>query len=234
MNDMSNMPTSIGIIMDGNRRWAKERNLPSKAGHHEGAEAVRKVCKAANELGIKYLTLYAFSTENWKRDKDEVDEIMNLIRKFLDECIEKLGEEKHRVTFIGDKTALAEDISTKMLMLEKETRNNEGLTVAIAVNYGGRDEIVRGIKKLLDSNTKSSEITEEVVSKALDTGDKEIPDPELIIRTSGEVRTSNFLVWQSAYSEFYFTEKNWPDFNKEELEKAIENYSTRNRRFGGK
>ncbi|MCQ2911382.1 MAG: isoprenyl transferase [Clostridia bacterium] len=234
MSELTNVPESIAIIMDGNRRWAKERMLPAKAGHQEGANAVRKVCKAASELGIKYLTLYAFSTENWKRDPEEVDAIMNLIRQFLDECIAKLGEENHRVTFIGDKTKLAEDISSKMIMLEKETLNNDGLTVAIAVNYGGRDEIVRAIKDMMKDNVNSDQVSEEELSKYLDTGVKNIPDPELIIRTSGELRTSNFLVWQCAYSEFYFTDKNWPDFDKKELEKALESYAGRNRRFGGK
>lgn len=234
MSELENVPQSVAIIMDGNRRWAKQRMLPAKAGHQEGANAVRKVCKAANELGIKYLTLYAFSTENWKRDPEEVDAIMNLIRQFLDECIAKLKEENHRVTFIGDKSKLAEDISSKMIMLEKETLNNDGLTVAIAVNYGGRDEIVRAVKDIVKNNVNADEISEEELSKYLDTGVNNIPDPELIIRTSGELRTSNFLVWQSAYSEFYFTDKNWPDFDKAELVKALENYSTRTRRFGGK
>ncbi|MCQ2978426.1 MAG: isoprenyl transferase [Clostridia bacterium] len=238
MDKLENVPSSIAIIMDGNRRWAKERMLPAKAGHKEGANAVRKVCKATTELGIKYLTLYAFSTENWKRDPEEVEAIMNLIRQFLDECIAKLKEENHRVTFIGDKSRLAEDIREKMLMLEKETLNNDGLTVAIAVNYGGRDEIVRAVKKLaydaIKGDVKLDDINEDTISNLLDTGDKKIPDPELIIRTSGELRTSNFLVWQSAYSEFYFTDKNWPDFDKHELELAIESFASRNRRFGGK
>ena len=234
MSEERIVPNSIGIIMDGNRRWAKAKGLPTKAGHHAGADAVRNVCKAANELGIKYLTLYAFSTENWKRDEDEVKEIMNLIRQFLDECTEKLGEENNRVTFIGDKSRLADDIREKMLMLEKETLSNDGLTVAIAVNYGGRDEITRTIKNMISEGVTADEITEEKISSMLDTGVRNIPDPELIIRTSGELRTSNFLVWQGAYSEFYFTDLNWPDFDKDELKKAIDSFMNRNRRFGGK
>lgn len=234
MSNENIVPNSIAIIMDGNRRWAKQRNLPTKVGHQKGADAVRNICKAASELGIKYLTLYAFSTENWKRDEDEVKEIMNLIRQFLDECISKVGSENSRVTFIGDKSRLDRDIEEKMIKLENDTKDNEGITVAIAVNYGGRDEITRAIKNMINDNVNASDIDEDMISKYLDTGINNIPDPELIIRTSGEMRTSNFLVWQSAYSEFYFTDLNWPDFDKKELEKAIDSFRARNRRFGGK
>lgn len=224
--------TSVGIIMDGNRRWAKARNMPAKFGHSEGANTVREICKAASEIGIKYLTLYAFSTENWKRDKEEVDEIMRLLREFLDECIGKLGSEDARVVFIGDRTRLEEDMIEKMDTLEKETAENPGLTVAIAINYGGRDEIVRAIKRLHNDNIDFNQLNEEMFSKYLDT--KDVVDPEIIIRTSGEMRLSNFLIWQSAYSELFFSEKMWPEFQKQDLEEILEKFNNRNRRFGGK
>lgn len=230
------IPESIGIIMDGNRRWAKAKGLPSKMGHHAGAEAVRNICKAATELGIKYITLYAFSTENWKREPDEIKEIMNLIRQFLKECESKLIGEDNRICFIGDKSRLDEDIREKMLELETSTKERTGTCITVAVNYGGRDDIIRAAMKMIKANDNKelllSDITEEEFSKYLDTGIHGIKDPELIIRTSGEQRTSNFLTYQSAYSEYYFTDLNWPDFNKEELLKAIDSYNERNRRLG--
>jgi len=232
MNNQKNKPTSVGIIMDGNRRWAKKRMLPAKLGHAEGGKTLKKICEAANEMGIKYLILYAFSTENWKRSQDEIDEIMRLIREFLDEFIQKFKSQDTRIRFIGDRSRLDKDIIDKMNYVEDLTKDKEGTTLVLAVNYGGRDDIIRAFKKINNFGVDINELTENDFANYLDTAG--IENPELIIRTSGEQRISNFLIWQSAYSEFYFVDKYWPDFTKADLEDAIYDFCNRNRRFGGK
>ena len=227
--DINNLPEHVAIIMDGNRRWAKVKGVSKAKGHREGAKALKQLVKDASVLGLKYLTVYAFSTENWKREKDEVNEIMNLLREFLNECEKDYANEDYVVDFIGDSKMLAKDIQDKMDRVREKTRNKNGMHLYIAINYGSRDEIIRAIKKLVASGTK--DITEQIFAKFLDiTG---VPDPELIIRTSGEKRISNFLSWQSAYSEFYFTDTYWPDFTIEDLKEAIADFQNRNRRFGG-
>ena len=233
--DIENLPKHIAIIMDGNRRWAKQRGLTTKDGHKAGAKNLENIAKFCNEIGIKYLTVYAFSTENWKRPKDEVDALMKLLNKYLKNCIERSTKNNMRVRVIGDITPLADDIKEKIVKLEEVSKNNTGLNFQVALNYGGRDEIIRAIKKCAsdcaDGLIKPDDITEELFSVRLDTSD--IPDPDLLIRTSGEQRLSNFLLWQLAYTEFYFTDVLWPDFNKKELQKAIDYYASRDRRFGG-
>lgn len=229
------IPNHVAIILDGNGRWAKKRLLPRNLGHKAGAKAVEDICEDAWNLGIKYLTVYAFSTENWKRPEDEVNALMKLLRNYLVDCIERSNKNNMRVRVIGEKTGLSQDIQESIEKLEKVTEKNTGLNFTIAINYGSRDEITRAVKKIAESVAKG-EITPEnidmnVISKSLDT--KGIPDPDLLIRTSGEERLSNFLLWQLAYTEFYFTDVLWPDFNKKELEKAIEKYNGRERRFGG-
>lgn len=230
-----NIPEHVAIIMDGNGRWAKKRMLPRNAGHKKGAQVVEQIVEDAWNLGIKYLTVYAFSTENWKRPKDEVDALMNLLSDYLEGCIKRANDNDMKVRVIGDKTALKPELQDKITKLEKATENNCGITFTIAINYGSRDEIIRGIKKLaidcVNGDIQKENINEELFSTYLDT-DK-LPDPDLLIRTSGEERLSNFLLWQLAYSEFYFTKVLWPDFNKDELINAIVKYNRRERRFGG-
>lgn len=232
---MGMIPQHVAIIMDGNGRWAKKRGLPRTMGHKQGSSAVRKVCEAAWDLGVKYLTIYAFSTENWSRPKDEVDALMKLLRDYLKTSIKESSENNMRVRVIGDISALSADLQESIRELERVSAGNTGLNFQIALNYGGRDELLRGVKKavarLQDSGRTVEELTEKDISVNLDTG--ELPDPDLLIRTSGEQRVSNFLLWQLAYAEFYFTDTLWPDFNKKELEKAIEYYGNRERRFGG-
>ena len=231
----NNVPKHVAIILDGNGRWAKKRFLPRNAGHAQGSKTVEQICEDAHDLGIKYLTVYAFSTENWKRPKDEVDALMKLLNKYLKNCIERSTKNNMRVRVIGDITPLADDIKEKIVKLEEVSKNNTGLNFQVALNYGGRDEIIRAIKKCAsdcaDGLIEPDNITEELFSERLDTSD--IPDPDLLIRTSGEQRLSNFLLWQLAYTEFYFTDVLWPDFNKKELQKAIDYYTSRDRRFGG-
>lgn len=231
----NNVPKHVAIILDGNGRWAKKRFLPRNAGHAQGSKTVEQICEDAHDLGIKYLTVYAFSTENWKRPKDEVDALMKLLNKYLKNCIERSTKNNMRVRVIGDITPLADDIKEKIIKLEEVSKNNTGLNFQVALNYGGRDEIIRAIKKCAsdcaDGLINPDDITEELFSERLDTSD--IPDPDLLIRTSGEQRLSNFLLWQLAYTEFYFTDVLWPDFNKKELQKAIDYYASRDRRFGG-
>lgn len=231
----NNVPKHVAIILDGNGRWAKKRFLPRNAGHAQGSKTVEQICEDAHDLGIKYLTVYAFSTENWKRPKDEVNALMKLLSKYLKNCIERSTKNNMRVRVIGDITPLADDIKEKIVNLEEVSKNNTGLNFQVALNYGGRDEIIRAIKKCAsecaDGLIKPDDITEELFSERLDTSD--IPDPDLLIRTSGEQRLSNFLLWQLAYTEFYFTDVLWPDFNKKELQKAIDYYASRDRRFGG-
>lgn len=230
-----NIPEHVAIIMDGNGRWAKKRMLPRNAGHKKGAQVVEQIVEDAWNIGIKYLTVYAFSTENWKRPKDEVDALMNLLSDYLEGCIKRANDNDMRVRVIGDKTVLKTELQDKITKLEKATENNRGITFTIAINYGSRDEIIRGIKKLtmdcVNGDIQKENINEEMFSTYLDT--ENLPDPDLLIRTSGEERLSNFLLWQLAYSEFYFTRVLWPDFNKDELINAIIKYNRRERRFGG-
>ena len=228
------VPNHVAVIMDGNGRWAKSKGLPRKMGHVQGGKNVEDMLYIADELGIKYFTVYAFSTENWKRSEEEVSALMTLLRSYLSSGFKKAAKNNVRIRIIGDRTGLAKDIQELINDLEESSKDNTGLQFQIAINYGSRDEIVRMMRSMAleieAGNLSADDITEEYVSKHLDTGD--IPDPDLLIRTSGEQRLSNFLLWQLAYTEFYFTDKHWPEFDKEELVKAIESYSKRDRRFG--
>lgn len=230
-----NVPQHVAIILDGNGRWAKSKGMPRNYGHAQGSKNVERICEEAWRLGIKYLTVYAFSTENWNRPQDEVDALMNLLRRYMKTCLTTASKNDMKVRVIGDITRLDEDIRSRILELEEATKNNGGLNFQIAINYGSRDELVRGIRRLaqdcVDNKQDPAEITEAVIERYLDTHG--IPDPDLLIRTSGEQRLSNFLLWQLAYTEFYFTDVHWPAFTKEELIKAIEQYNRRDRRFGG-
>lgn len=229
-----NIPMHVAIILDGNGRWAKKRMMPRNYGHSQGSKTVEKICEDAYNIGIKYLTVYAFSTENWRRPKEEVDALMKLLNSYLDTSIKTSKKNNMRVRIIGDKSGLADSMRKKIEELEEASKNNTGLNFQVAINYGGRDEIVRAVKALSidlkDETVAVDDIDDGVFSRYLDTGD--IPDPDLLIRTSGEQRLSNFLLWQQAYTEFYFTDVLWPDFNKEELLKAVEYYSDRKRKFG--
>lgn len=234
-DDLKKVPAHVAIILDGNGRWAKKRFLPRNAGHMQGSKTVEQICEDAHNLGIKYLTVYAFSTENWKRPKDEVDALMKLLDRYLKNCIERSSKNNMRVRVLGDISALSQKLQDKIIELEEKSKNNTGLNFQVALNYGGRDEMLRAIKKCAaecaDGRIKPEDIDEAYFNGKLDTAD--IPDPDLLIRTSGEQRISNFLLWQVAYTEFYFTDVLWPDFNKKELKKAIEYYENRDRRFGG-
>ena len=225
------IPQHVAIILDGNGRWAKAKGMPRNYGHVQGAKNVERICEDAYHMGIKYLTVYAFSTENWRRSRDEVDALMKLLRNYMKTCVKTAKKNHMRVRVIGDKTGLAKDIQDSIANLERESRNQDGLNFTIAINYGSRDEICRAVKKIAEEGIRPEEITEEVISAHLDTAG--IPDPDLLIRTSGEQRLSNYLMWQLAYAEFYFTDLPWPDFSKEELSKAIEKYNQRERRYGG-
>lgn len=230
-----NIPQHVAIILDGNGRWAKSKGMPRNYGHIEGAKNVERICEEAWRMGIKYLTVYAFSTENWKRPTEEVEALMKLLRNYMKTCLKTAEKNDMVVRVIGDKTGLDDDIRQKIDELEKASAGNGGLNFQIAINYGSRDEIVRGIRKVME-DTKAGKIAPEEMNEALfeeylDTAG--IPSPDLLIRTSGEQRLSNFLMWQLAYTEFYFTEVPWPAFDKEELKKAIEKYNGRDRRFGG-
>ena len=229
-----NIPNHIAIILDGNGRWAKKRMMPRNYGHAKGAKAVEQICEDAYNIGINYLTVYAFSTENWKRPKDEVDALMKLLSDYLEDSLSRATKNNMCVKVIGDKTALSIDLQNKIEKLETVTKDNTGLHFTIALNYGSRDEIVSAIKKVAadvkNEKLGVEDITEQVYSNYLDT--KGIPDPDLLIRTSGEERLSNYLLWQLAYTEFYFTDCLWPDFDKKELLKAIVEYTKRDRRFG--
>ncbi len=230
-----NIPQHIAIILDGNGRWAKKKGMPRNYGHAQGSKNVERICEDAYKMGVKYLTVYAFSTENWKRPQDEVDALMNLLRNYMKTCLKTAEKNRMRVRVLGDKTALDDDIRSRIAELEEATKNNDGLCFQIALNYGSRDEMVRAMKAIC-IDCKAGKVEPEQVDEALfetylDTHD--IPDPDLLIRTSGEQRLSNYLLWQLAYSEFYFTDVLWPDFTKEDLEKAIEYYNGRDRRFGG-
>lgn len=229
------IPNHVAIIMDGNGRWAKKRLMPRNFGHKAGAKVVEQICEDAYNLGIKYLTVYAFSTENWKRTVEEVTGIMNLLRNYLKDCIERASKNNMRVRVIGDRTALDQDIVEQIRELEAKTAQYDGLQFTIALNYGGRDELCRAVRRIATEVKTGSldvgSIDETCISSYLDTFD--IPDPDLMIRTSGELRLSNYLVWQLAYSELYFTDVLWPDFNIEHLKAAIRYYNGRERRYGG-
>jgi len=227
---MSNKVVHLGIIMDGNRRWAAEKGKSSMEGHIAGARKVREVVRWCSKRDIGYLTLYAFSTENWKRSKAEVAFLIKLIGKFLEENLKEFSKEGGQMLFIGDKSPFPESLKRRIDEAEIITRNNEKITVSILLNYGGRAEITAAVKKLVENNAKPEEITEELVAESLYTAG--IPDPDLIIRTSGEQRLSNFLLWQSAYSELYFCRNHWPDFSEKDLDKALEEFSLRRRRLG--
>lgn len=234
-NIKKNVPQHVAIILDGNGRWAKKRFLPRKAGHVAGSKTVEQICEDAWDLGIRYLTVYAFSTENWKRPQDEVDALMKLLRQYLKDCIKRSTKNNMCVRVLGDITPLDEDLKNSIRELEEVSKNNTGLHFQVALNYGSRDEMIRGMRTMMtdvaERKLSPDEITEESFASYLDT--KGIPDPDLLIRTSGEERLSNFLLWQLAYTEFYFTDVLWPDFKKEDLEKAIAYYNNRDRRFGG-
>lgn len=229
-----NMPKHIAIIMDGNRRWAREKGLDIKQGHKEGAKTLEKIVRYANKIGLQYITVYAFSTENWKRAKEEVGALMLLLQNYLDDYSKRADTENIRVKILGDISALSEGMQKSIIKCMERTKDNTGVTFNIALNYGGRDEIVKATRKIAEK-VKSNElqiedITEETISNALYTEGQ--PDPDLLIRTSGELRTSGFLPWQIVYSEFLFLDKNWPDFNESDLNYAIEVYQNRNRKFG--
>jgi len=229
------IPQHVAIILDGNGRWAKSKGMPRNYGHMQGAKNVEVICEEAYRMGIKYLTVYAFSTENWNRPQDEVDALMKLLRNYMKTCLKTAEKNDMKIRVIGDKTRLDEDIRTRIAELEEATKNNGGLNFQIAINYGSRDEIRRAItalaKDCVEGKVDPDDISEAMFDAYLDTHD--IPDPDLMIRTSGEQRLSNYLLWQLAYSEFYFTDVPWPDFSKEELVKAVEQYNKRDRRFGG-
>jgi undecaprenyl diphosphate synthase len=230
-----NIPKHVAIILDGNGRWAKSKGMPRNYGHTVGAKNVETVCQAADELGIKYLTLYAFSTENWNRPDSEVEALMKLLESYLKNCIRTAEKNHMRVRVIGELSRLSEKFQQRIRELEMSSANHTGLNLTIAINYGSRDEMIRAMRHMIsdvkDKKLSETSIDEEVFSSYLDTRD--LPDPDLLIRTSGEQRLSNYLLWQLAYSEFYFTDVPWPDFHKKELELAIEAYNNRDRRFGG-
>ena len=235
MSDDLKMPRHVAIILDGNGRWAKARHMPRNYGHVQGAKTVEVICEEAYKMGIQYLTVYAFSTENWNRPQDEVDALMKLLRDYMKNCLKTAEKNRMCVRVLGDKTGLDEDIRERIGELEEATKDNDGLHFQIAINYGGRDEIVRAVKKLARKvaagELEADEVSEEMISSLLDT--EGIPEPDLLIRTCSELRISNFLLWQLAYTEFYVTPVPWPDFTKEELIKAVEAYNRRDRRYGG-
>ena len=232
--DELKMPRHVAIILDGNGRWAKAKGMPRNYGHAQGAKNVEVICEEAYRMGIQYLTVYAFSTENWNRPPKEVEALMKLLRDYMKTCLKTAEKNRMCVRVIGDKSGLDEDIRQRIAELEEATKNNDGLHFQIALNYGGRDELRRCMcrlgEKIEAGELKASEITEELISQSLDTGG--LPEPDLLIRTCGEQRISNFLLWQLAYTEFYFTPVAWPDFSKEELIKAVEAYNKRDRRYG--
>lgn len=230
-----NVPKHIAIILDGNGRWAKAKGMPRNYGHVQGSKNVERICETAYKMGVKYLTVYAFSTENWNRPDSEVKALMKLLRDYMKTCIKTANKNRMKVRVLGDKTGLDEDIRTRIAQLEEASKDNDGLNFQIAINYGSRDEMIRAMRRMakdcVEGKLMPQEICEDVFEGYLDTHD--IPDPDLLIRTSGEIRLSNYLLWQLAYTEIYFTDVLWPDFSKEELEKAIEYYNRKDRRFGG-
>lgn len=233
-NNKSVLPTHIGFIMDGNGRWAEKRGLQRKFGHKEGAKTFKKIVKYCKKIGIKYITFFAFSTENWKRPSDEVEAIMELFDKYLDEVREHI-KENVRVMFIGDKSAFDDKFRSKMIALEEDSKDFDSMTLILAINYGGRDDIIHAAKQVSElvksGIISSSQIDESLFSNLLYT--KGIPDVDYIIRPSGELRISNFLIWQAAYAEYYFTDILWPDFSEKDLDKALDDFNHRKRRYGG-
>lgn len=236
MEEEIRMPRHVAVILDGNGRWAKEHGVPRKMGHKAGCENLERIVEDAARIGLEYFTVYGFSTENWKRSADEVGALMSLFRYYIERLRKIAIANNVRVLSIGDRTRFEPDLTESLNRIEKETAACTGMTFVMALNYGGRDEITRGMRKMAADvkagNVKPDDITEAVISSYLDTAG--IPDPDLLIRTSGEERISNFLLWQIAYSELYFTDVYWPDFDKDELLHAIEEYGHRNRRFGGR
>ncbi len=235
MEENWKVPRHVAIILDGNGRWAKAKGMPRNYGHVQGAKTVENICEEAYRMGIQYLTVYAFSTENWNRPKDEVDALMKLLRNYMKNCLQTAQKNRMCVRILGEKSRLDEDIRKRIEELEEATRDNDGLHFQIAINYGGRDEITRALRKAVEKAAsgewKPEDITEQAIEGLLDTAG--IPDPDLLIRTCNEQRISNFLLWQLAYTEFYFTPVAWPDFSKEELQRAVEAYNHRDRRYGG-
>ena len=235
MDNERKIPVHVAIIMDGNGRWAKRRGLPRTAGHAQGARVVEQILEDADHMGIRYLTVYAFSTENWSRPDSEVKALMNLLRTYMKTSLAKCAKNNVRIRVIGDKSRLDKDLQASIANLEKETASNTGIGFQIAINYGSRDEMVRAVQaaaqKVKDGEIRPEDITENFISDSLDTCG--IPDPDLLIRTGGEQRISNFLLWQTAYSELFFCDAAWPDFNKNELEKAVDAFNNRERRYGG-
>ncbi len=224
------LPTHIAIIMDGNGRWAKRRSLPRTAGHAAGSKNFKDIARYCNKIGLKYLTVYAFSTENWKRPQEEVDNIMKIFKEYLEDA-KNFKDENIKVQFIGDRSMLSENIQRLMKEAEDASYDATGLHLNIAINYGGRDEIVHAVKNIINSGVRAEDITEQMISDNLYTANQ--PDPDFIIRPSGEYRLSNYLIWQSAYAEYWFSDILWPDFTTKDLDRAIEDFNKRNRRFGG-
>ena len=235
MNEI-NMPTHVAIIMDGNRRWARENKMDYRLGHKEGAKTLEKIVRYAKKIGVKIITVYAFSTENWKRSEEEVGALMILLKNYLDDYSKRADTENIKIRVLGDITALSKGLQKSINKSIERTKNNDGIIFNIAINYGGRDEIVHCVKKIAEKvkngETNIDDIDELMISQNLYT--ENLPDPDLLIRTSGEIRLSNFLLWQVAYSEFVFLEKYWPDFSEEDLDKCIEIFQKRNRKFGAK
>lgn len=234
--EKENFPKHIAIIMDGNRRWAKQRNLPTKLGHKEGAKTLEKIVRYANKIGLEYITVYAFSTENWKRTKEEVGALMILLQKYLEEFLSSDDFENIKVNMLGNIADLDTGLQKSINKIIEKTKNNTGLVLNIAFNYGGRDEIVRAVRKIAEDVKENKinveDINEQTISNSLYTAGQ--LEPDLLIRTSGEQRLSNFLLWQLAYTEFYFVQKYWPDFSEQDLDEAISVFEKRNRKFGGK
>lgn len=232
--DYANLPKHIGLIMDGNRRWAKAKMLPIKLGHKQGAETLKKIVRYANKIGIKHLTVYAFSTENWRRSEEEVDALMNLLQNYLNDFTKEADTENIVIRVLGDVTELSEDLQRGIASTIERTKNNTGIIFNIALNYGGRAEMIKAVKEISEEvkngKVNTEDITEEMISNHLYT--KGQPDPDLIVRTSGEMRLSGFLMWQSTYSEILFLDKYWPDFSEKDLDNAIENYQQRKRNLG--
>lgn len=231
-----NMPKHIAIIMDGNRRWARAQGKPASFGHKAGAKTLEKIVRYANKIGLEYITVYAFSTENWKRTEEEVSALMMLLQSYLDDYSKRADSENIKVKILGDITALSQGMQKSIINCMERTKNNTGVTFNIALNYGGRDEIVKAVKRIStevkENKLDIDDINEETFSKFLYTAGQ--PDPDLLIRTSGEQRLSNYLLWQLAYTEFYFIKKYWPDFSEQDLDEAISKFEARNRNFGGK
>lgn len=229
-----NKPRHIAIIMDGNRRWAKERKLPVQLGHKKGAETLENIIRYANKIGVEYVTVYAFSTENWKRSKDEVDALMQLLKSYLDSYSKRANTENICIKVIGDMSALSKDLQQSIANAIERTKNNTGTTFIVALNYGGRNEITNAVKKIAlkvkNNELKIEDITENTITENLYTS--EFPDPDIVVRTSGEIRSSGFLTWQSVYSEYLFLEKYWPDFSEKDLDNVIQTYQNRHRRIG--